>query len=71
MPKFNSTAVLTMALVLFPVLAPDARAQLLFEDHGVVLHGTARLMMSEAGTCNVLETDTSYEDKRASHDHDM
>ena len=67
----HATRVLTLALLLCPVLAPDARAQLLFEDQGVELHGTARLVMSGAGTCNVLETDTSYEEKRASHDHDM
>ena len=63
----HATRVLTLALLLFPVLAPDARAQLLFEDQGVELHGTARLELSEAGTCNVLESDTSYEEKQANH----
>ena len=63
----HETRILTLALLLCPVLAPDARAQLLFEDQGVELHGTARLVMSEAGTCNVLETDTWYEEKTANH----
>ena len=63
----HATRVLTLALLLFPVLAPDARAQLLFEDQGVELHGTARLELSEAGTCNVLESDTAYEEKQANH----
>ena len=63
----HATRVLTLALLLFPVLAPDARAQLLFEDQGVELYGTARLELSEAGTCNVLESDTSYEEKQANH----
>ena len=61
------TGVLTLALVLLPMLAPDARAQLLLEVDGVELHGTARLVMSGAGTCNVLETDTSYEEKKVNH----
>ena len=39
----HATRVLTLALLLCPVLATDARAQLLFEDQGVELHGTARL----------------------------
>ena len=63
----HATRVLTLALLLCPVLAPDARAQLLFEDQGVELHGTVRLELSEAGTCNVLESDTAYEEKQANH----
>ena len=63
----HATRVLTLALLLFPVLAPDARAQLLVEDQGVELHGTARLVMSEAGTRNVLESDTAYVAKKANH----
>ena len=31
------------------------------------LHGRARLVMSGAGSCNVLETDTSYEEYKANH----
>ena len=63
----HATRVITLALLLCPVLAPDARAQLLFEDQGVELHGTVRLELSEAGTCNVLESDTAYEEKHANH----
>ena len=67
MPQCNSTVVLTLALILCPVLATDARAQLLLEVDGVELHGTARRVMSGAGSCNVLETDTSYEAYKANH----
>ena len=68
MPQFNPAAMLTTtAIVLFPVLATDARAQLLLEVDGVELHGRARLVMSGAGSCNVLETDTSYEEYKANH----
>ena len=63
----HATRILTLALLLCPVLAPDARAQLLFEDQGVELHGTVRMELSEAGTCNVLESDTAYEEKQANH----
>ena len=43
MPQFNPAAMLTtLAVVLFPVLAADARAQLLLEVDGVELHGRAR-----------------------------
>ena len=60
-------AALTFALALLPVLAADARATSLLEIDGVELHGTARLVISGAGTCNVLETDTSYEKIKANH----
>ena len=60
-------AVLATALTLLPVLAADARAQLLLAVDGVELHGTVRRIMPGAGTCNVLETDTSYEAKKANH----
>ena len=63
--------VLTLALILFPVLAADAHAQRLLEVDGIELQGTARLVMSEAGSCNVLETDTSYEEKKANHGASM
>ncbi len=59
--------VLATALTLLPVLAADARAQLLLAVDGVELHGTVRRIMPGAGTCNVLETDTSYEAKKANH----
>ena len=68
MPQFSPAAMLTtLAIVMFPVLAADARAQLLLEVDGVELHGRARLVMSGAGSCNVLETDTSYEEYKANH----
>ena len=68
MPQFNPAAMLTtLAVVLFPVLAADARAQLLLEVDGVELHGRARRVMSGAGSCNVLETDTSYEAYKTNH----
>ena len=64
----RSTAVVgILAFALVPVLAADARAQLLLEVDGVELHGRARLVMSGAGSCNVLETDTSYEEYKANH----
>ena len=61
------TGTLTLALVLFPMLAVDARAELLLEVDGVELHGTARLLVSGASSCNMLESDTSYEEKKANH----
>ena len=64
---YRCTGALTLALVLFPMLAVDARAELLLEVDGVELHGTARLLLSGASTCNVLESDTSYEAKKANH----
>ena len=42
-----------------------ARAQLLLEVDGVELHGAVRLAISGAATCNVLETDTDYAERRA------
>ena len=64
---YRCTGALTPALVLFPILAVDARAELLLEVDGVELHGTARLVASRTSTCNVLESDTSYEEKKANH----
>ena len=64
----RSTVVIgILAFALVPVLAADAGAQLLLEVDGVELHGRARLVMSGAGSCNVLETDTSYEEYKANH----
>ena len=65
MPK--SVGLLTASLVLFPALAADADAQQLLEVDGIELRGTAQLVQSGGGTCNVLETDTRYEEKQANH----
>ena len=59
--------VLTTALVLFAVLAAEARGQRLLEVDGVELRGEAQLVMSGGGTCNVLEADTSYEARKENH----
>ena len=64
-PSYPS--VLALALALLPLLAADARAQLLLEVDGIELHGTARLVRSGAATCNVLETDTQFEERQANH----
>ena len=37
------------------------------EDEGIELHGTAQLVLSGGGTCNVLESDTSYEERKGNH----
>ena len=63
--------VLTTALVLCPVLAADARGQQLLEIDGIELRGEVQLVMSGGGTCNVLESDTSYEAKKENHDAPM
>ena len=47
-----------------------ARAQLLLEVDGVELHGAVRLAISGAATCNVLETDTDYAERRANAELD-
>ena len=62
MPQF--CRVLTTALVLCGVLAANARGQQLLEVDGIELRGEAQLVMSGGGTCNVLESDTSYEAKK-------
>ena len=67
MAQFKSTGLLTLVLALCPVLAADSRAQLLLEVDGVELHGAARRVIPGGGTCNVLESDTSYEEKKANH----
>lgn len=59
--------VLTMTLVLFAIPAMDARGQRLLEVDGVELRGNSQLVMSGGGTCNVLESDTSYEDRKKNH----
>ena len=48
-------------------MASAASAQRLLEIDGVELHGTAQLVMSGGGTCNVLESDTAYEEKKENH----
>ena len=63
----HATRVLTLALLLFPVLAADALGQQLLEIDGIELRGEAQLVMSGGGTCNVLESDTAYEEKKANH----
>ena len=54
-------AVMVLAMV------EDASAELLLEIDGIELHGTAQLVMSGGGTCNVLESDTAYEEKKENH----
>ena len=39
----------------------------LLETDGIELRGEAQLVMSGGGTCNVLESDTSYEAKKENH----
>ena len=63
----QSFRVLTMALALCGVLAADARGQQLLEVDGIELLGEAHLVLSGGGTCNVLESDTRYEDKQENH----
>ena len=48
-----------------------ARAQSLREVDGVGLHGAVRLAISGAATCNVLETDTDYAERRANAGRDV
>ena len=59
--------VLPTAFFLFATLAVDLRGQQLLEIDGVELRGNAQLILSGGGTCNVLESDTSYEEKKANH----
>ena len=56
-----------MALVLFAAVAVEGRGRQLLEIDGVELRGDAQLVLSGGGTCNVLESDTSYEEKKANH----
>ena len=56
--------VLTTALVLFSTLAVDLQGRQLLEVDGIELRGTAQLVLSGGGTCNVLESDTSYEERK-------
>ncbi len=52
------------ALVLCAALAVDLRGRQLLEIDGIELHGNAQLVVSGGGTCNVLESDISYEEKK-------
>ena len=56
--------VLATALILFAALAVDARGRQLLEVDGIELRGIERLVLSGGGTCNVLESDTSYEARK-------
>ena len=59
--------VLTTTLVLFATLAVNVRGRQLLEVDGIELHGNAQLVLSGGGTCNVLESDTSYEARKENH----
>ena len=60
--------VLTTALVLLPALAADVYGQhgerLLSADQGVEMRGSVTMANEGGGRCNVLETDTSYEETK-------
>ena len=45
-------------------MAGNASAQQLLEIDGVELRGEAQLVMAGGGTCNVLESDTAYDEKK-------
>ena len=57
----------TMALVLFAALAAEGHGRQLLEIDGVELRGDAQLVLSGGGTCNVLVSDTSYEERKQHH----
>ena len=59
--------VLTATFVLFVTFAVEGRGQQLLEVDGVELRGVAQLVLSGGGTCNVLESDTSYEERKENH----
>lgn len=44
-----------------------AHAEILYDKDGIQLRGTAQLVQSGGGTCNVLESDTNFEEKQANH----
>ena len=67
----HCSRVVTAALSLFTILAADARGQRLLEVDGIELHGAAQLVMPGGGTCNVLESDTSYEARKGNHGASM
>jgi len=51
-------------VLLLPVTAADVRGQRLLEVDGIELYGEAQLLQPGGGTCNVLESDTSYESRK-------
>lgn len=63
----NRRIVALMVALLSALLAVDARADLLLAVDGVELHGTVELLRSGASTCNVRESDTAYENRKANH----
>ena len=54
-------------LVLYAVLAVDLRGQRLLAVDGIELRGNVQLVLSGGGTCNVVESDTSYEERKQNH----
>ena len=48
-------------------MAAAASGQRLLEVDGIELRGEAQLVMSGGGTCNVLESDTAYDEKKENH----
>ena len=60
-----------MALVLFAAVAVEGRGRQLLEIDGVELRGDTQLVLSGGGTCNVLESDTSYEERKENHGDPM
>ena len=58
---------LTTTLVLLATFAMDLRGRQLLELNGVELRGNAQLVLSGGGTCNVFESDTSYEERKENH----
>ena len=65
MSRFNR--VLSLAFVVCPMTAAAADAQVLLELDGIELLGSAQLLLPGASSCNVLESDTSYEAKKGNH----
>ena len=59
--------VLTASLVLFTSFSVNLRGRQLLELDGVALRGDAQLVLSGGGTCNVFESDTSYEERKGNH----
>ena len=45
----------------------STHAEILYDKDGIQLRGTAQLVQSGGGTCNVLESDTSFEKRQANH----
>ena len=62
MPQFHR--IVMTAVLLVPILATEVRGQRLLEIDGIELYGEAQLVQPGGGTCNVLESDTSYERRK-------